>query len=128
MPILCNYLIQSHIAISLSRILCATCSLLISSRLSSEFFVISVTILVSVPKPAPALFKLLAQIMSQCLLSSFFREFSSTFSVSMEKPHKICPGLLFSPRAFKMSFVRTRGIDRSPSFFLILLSSVTAGV
>ena len=43
---------------------------------------------VSVPKPAPSTFTLLATIISRFFFSSFFTEFSIICSVSMEKPHK----------------------------------------
>ena len=48
--------------------------------------VISVITLVSVPKPAPATFRLLAQIISTFFFSSLARLFSSMSRVSMEKP------------------------------------------
>ena len=55
-------------------------------------FVISVTTFVATPKPAPSVFKLFAAIMSRCFFSSFAREFSTMFSVSIEKPHTNNPG------------------------------------
>ena len=47
-----------------------------------------VMMFVSTPNPAPSVRILLAQIMSACLDASFLREFSSTFSVSIEKPQR----------------------------------------
>ena len=76
----------------------AASSLLINSSSLTESGVMMVIIFVVVSKPAPGTFRLLASIMSRCFFSSFFREFSSMFSVSIEKPHKNCPGFLCSPR------------------------------
>ena len=75
---------------------------------------------VSTPKPAGLL-----EIVGADHIHVFFTSFSRLFSmfwVSMEKPQMTCPGTRFSPRYFRMSRVRFRGMDMSPSDFLTLLS------
>ena len=80
----------------------------------------TVRMLVSTPKPAPDTFRLLAQIMSTFFFSSLAWLLATMSRVSMEKPQMTCPGRRCSPSQARMSVVRFRGMDRSPSFFLIL--------
>ena len=64
-------------------------------------------------------------------MSRFFRvslaeEFSSMSRVSIEKPQRNCR-VFRGPMVPRMSAVRSTGMDRSPSFFLILSSATVAG-
>ena len=97
---------------------------MISSSVQSSA-VMSVTTLVSVPKPAPATFRLFATIISAFFFASFAFEFSSIFWVSIEKPHMSCPLALCAPRYESMSSVRSSSITDSYelSFFFIFSSA-----
>ena len=94
---------------------------------STQSWVIRVTTLVSTPKPAPWVFRLLATIISSFFLLRFFWLFSSICSVSMEKPQTNRPGCRFCATQPSTSPVRARGMDSSVSPFFILLSATTAG-
>ena len=47
--------------------------------------------------------------------------------ISMEKPRTNRPGCRFSATQPRISWVRSRGMERSPSFFFILSSATLAG-
>lgn len=108
---------QSPLSSMVSKMRWAASSFVICSSSISRSAVRIVIILVSPPNPAPAFRRLFAQIISQCFDCSFFREFSITFSVSIENPHKNrCSGLC-SPSVFKMSVVRWNETVNVPSAF-----------
>ena len=95
-----------------------------SSRVPSG--VMNVTTLVSTPNPAPETLRLFATTMSRFFFFSLAAEFSTMSRVSMEKPQRNC--LVFrGPMVPRMSAVRSTGMERSPSFFLILSSATVAG-
>ena len=64
--------------------------------------------------------------MSRFFLASFAEEFSTRSRVSMENPHRNW-WVLRGPMVPRISSVRSTGMERSPSFFLILSLATVAG-
>ena len=89
---------QPAMARARSRMVPAASSLDMRGSSSAPSAVMRVSTLVSTPKPAPATFRLLAQIMSTFFFSSLARLFSTMSRVSMEKPQMNWPGRRCSPR------------------------------
>ncbi len=100
--------------------------MLISGSSCAPSGVMSVITFVSVPKPAPCVRRLLATIISRFFFRSFALEFSSRFSVSMEKPHRSCPFFL-ADMLPKISSVRSNSRTLAASVFLIFSAASCAG-
>ena len=134
-PLLCNslpfypflYLLPAVITRILSRSLPAAPSFVIRGSEISSSRVINVSTFVSPWNPAPSTFTLFAATISKFFFTSFALEFSITFWVSMENPHKNCPVGLCSPRYFRISSVLSNSMDICPSLFLTFSSLTFAG-